>query len=381
MPEPILLRLPPGALRVDEPASLPVTWHLPGDSIGQGSLSDFLQAHPGASVGLLFSIADFLLTRVTLNRKQARHLHKVVPYLLEEQLIGDPEGLWFSAGAVENGHYPVLVGDRAGLERVKRYCEDGGLVVVGAAVDAELLRADAPVIAEGDSLLVVADTFQAVAVPAAQRDVLLPLLQIDLANFSTLDTSALWPHWRQAWRKRIELLHSSLKPKSAKKQSTGRLPPGWRQFAIAATVLLTLAWSLAWLQAWQYGRLASQTLAEAGQRYERLFPGDRATATLGRQFRTRLEQSGGGSVGGSAFLRLMTPVAQSLASMQSTGVAPKRILFEERDATLMLDLEAKSYEGLEAVRAALIEAGLQAEIANFRNQGEQVAARMKVNAS
>ncbi|UWN52260.1 hypothetical protein ASALC70_04504 [Alcanivorax sp. ALC70] len=40
--------------------------------------------------------AEALLTGVTLSRKQARHLQRVLPYLLEEQLLEPPEALWFA---------------------------------------------------------------------------------------------------------------------------------------------------------------------------------------------------------------------------------------------------------------------------------------------
>lgn len=382
MSDPILLKFAEGALRADDPGSLRVSWHVSPQEQGEGSLSEFASTFPGATVTLVMSVGDFLLTSVALSRRQARHLNKVLPYLLEEQLIGDPESLWFSVGPLSDGHYPALVCDRAGLVSLLAQLEQLGLRVKHASVDADLLRDRAPlrVLSEPQLLIVQAD--QALSLPGEQLEALWDTLELDRDAFATLDPDALWPALRQGLdTAHIELLHDELKPKSQRRTNVTRVPDAWRRFAVAASVMLVIGWALAWLQAWQYGRLADQARAEAAGLYQQLFPGDRATPGLAAQFKGRLAQLGAGGGGSGLFLVLMAPVAESLAGLKADGVEPRRILFDERDNSLVLDLEAKSYEGLESLRTALGDAGLVAEIANFRNQGERVAARMKVNAS
>lgn len=382
MSDPILLKFAAGALRSDDPGEIRVCWHASPQEQGEGSLAEFATAFTGAAVTLVFSVEDFLLTSVALSRRQARHLNKVLPYLLEEQLIGDPETLWFSVGNLSGGHYPALVCDRHGLVSLLARLGQLGLSVKSAAVDADLLRSRAPLRVLDEPQLLIVQPDQAISLPGDQLDALWEALGLDPDAFETIDRTALWPALRAGLDSaRIELLHDELKPKSRRRSSVARVPDAWRRFAVAASVTLAIGWTVAWLQAWQYGRLADQARDQAGTLYQQLFPGDRATARLSAQFRNRLVQLGAGGGGSGLFLSLMAPVAESLASLKTQGVEPRRILFDERDNSLVLDLEAKNYEGLESLRTALVNAGLAAEIANFRNQGERVAARMKVNAS
>ena len=382
MSDPILLKFAAGALRADDPGGIRVSWHVSSQEHGEGSLDEFASAYAGAAVTLVFSVEDFLLTSVALSRRQARHLNKVLPYLLEEQLIGDPENLWFSVGALSDGNYPALVCDRGGLVSLLARTNQLGLRVKHAAVDADLLRDRAPLRVLGEPQLLVIKADQAVSLPGDQLEALWEALELDSDAFATLDEEALWPALREGLEtSHIELLHDELKPKSQRRANVARVPDVWRRFAMAASVMLVIGWTVAWLQAWQYSRLADQARSQAGALYQQLFPGDRATPRLSAQFSSRLAQLGAGGGGSGLFLSLMAPVTESLAGLKTEGVEPRRILFDERDNSLVLDLEAKNYEGLESLRTALVDAGLVAEIANFRNQGERVAARMKVNAS
>ena len=85
------------------------------DSPRQGRLGEALEALSGRAVNLVVTSAEALLTSVTLSRKQARHLQRVLPYLLEEQLLEAPEQLWFASGKAEHGRYPVAVINRPNL--------------------------------------------------------------------------------------------------------------------------------------------------------------------------------------------------------------------------------------------------------------------------
>src|SRR5699024_764143 len=64
--------------------------------IEQGDLSAVSSQLHEKSVAVVLSVADTTLTQVELNRKQARHMQSVLPYILEESLLAAPETLWFS---------------------------------------------------------------------------------------------------------------------------------------------------------------------------------------------------------------------------------------------------------------------------------------------
>lgn len=381
MANPILVKLPPGALQA-EPAALAVEWQHPDGTRGLGSLTDCIRTHADDPLALVLSAADAQLTSITLTRKQARHLQKALPYLLEEQVLGDPEELWFAVGAPDDSRYPVAICDRAGLTRLAGWLQEAGAQVAGMAIDAQLLlhRGVPQVVEDGAESLLIREPDQVLAVPAAQLADTLQALDIDTTGWLRLDDrDELFPALRAGWGGRIELLHGELRPRRRSSEGETLVSAEWRGVLVLAASVLVLVWALAWLQATRYGSLAAEQWEQAARLYETLFPGDRATPRLRAQFESRLAQLGSGAGGGGAgFTGLMAPVGETLAAARSQGVTPQRIQYDQRENMLALDLQAGSYELLEGVRERLESAGLAAEIANYRNQNDKVAARMNV---
>jgi general secretion pathway protein L len=378
--EAILVRFLPGALRQDV-ASVEVMWQMPDGEVSSGALAALLESQSAAPLLLVLSSADVQLTSVQLTRRQARHLQKVLPFLLEEDLIGDPEDLWYAVGGAVDGHYPVLACDAQALRALKGFIEDQGGHIVGAGVDGQLLLSSAPVLACSEqSSLLVQGMGAVLSLPADEAEDVLSALKIDLTDIERISDSDIWVRLRDNMRQRIELLHGDLRPQAHEISRWPSITPAWMQFAKVAAALLLVVWAMAWAQAWRYSHLADQASAQAAALYESLFPGDKATLKVAAQFKNRLAQLGGSGGSGGDFFALMTPLGDALSEHKKAGVQPRRVQYDKRDGVLILDLEASNYEAVEALRGTLLSAGLAAEVANFRNQGEQVAARVKVGA-
>ena len=357
-------------------ADLSVYWH-DGDDTHSGTLSEAATALEGRAPMLVLSVADVLLTEVALNRKQARHLQRVLPWLLEEQLLSSPDSQWFAAGRPDNGRYPVVACNRDALLALLAELKALGLQPRHLRVDAELLAELAPaMLATGDQLRVLISPRAALSVPLAQQDALRPLLPELEVELTELDANALCEalaHGLQAGYG-TELLHGELRP--AEDKPAFSVPAPWRHLAQLAAAVVLLVAGINLLQSWHYSKLADQYRADAAALYNQLFPGDKATALLERQFGERIGQ-GGTVTGGSAFLALIGPLGQSLAA-QGDVLTPQRLHFDEREQVLMLDVSADTFDNLEALRTALVADGVAAEIANYRNQGETVTARIRV---
>ena len=137
-----------------------------------------------------------------------------------------------------------------------------------------------------------------------------------------------------------------------------------------------IALAAVWAQQWRYQKAADETFAQAAELYQSLFPGDRATSGLRRQFQARLARLGGdGDGGGGTLFRVLPAVASTLSQSE---VEPKRLQFDQRDGSLLLDLGAKEYNQVEKLQGALNEKGVRATIANYRNGATGVTARVKV---
>ena len=112
-------------------------------------------------------------------------------------------------------------------------------------------------------------------------------------------------------------------------------------------------------------------------RYQELFPGSSRPQLLQREFRTQLERLGGGGAG-AGFLTLMAPVGDIIGGATDQGVTPRRVQFDERENTLLVDITAKDFSVLESLREKMQSAGLSAEIGTARSEASGVTARMRV---
>lgn len=336
-------------------------------------LGEALQACAGQETRMVISVADACLTHVSLSRKQAKHLQRVLPYLLEEQLLDSPDALWFVSRKVEGDNYQVSAIPRVLIEQLRSWAEQAGARLMSIQVDADCLAALAPLLAPvaEQQWLLLADREQALIADNEQYQSVFALFGDALQGATELDDlDSLFGALRRG--SGIELMAGAY---AASKPRQAALQGPWRPLVLLAAAVFFIALVCLWLQQWRYQSAADEALATAKQRYEQLFPGDKATSALNRQFQGRLARLGGASTGGSDFFPLLVPIAQVLKEVK---VEPKRLQYDQRQNTLLLDVGAKDYAQLEALQAAIRDQGAKASIANYRNGAQGVSARIKV---
>lgn len=334
---------------------------------------------------VVLSAGDALVSRVSLARKQARHIAKVVPFLLEDQLLAAPESQWFSWGDGHDGQYPVVAVDRGALTALLERLRSAGLSPRSLRIDALELADLAPVqvtLDDGQTLLLTSDA-TALVVPTDQADLFTSEASAIGSVETTLDGSA----YRQALHAKsgnkpvVELLHGPFRVRQQPKARQAKpVDAAWRRFAGFAAAAVVCGLLLVAFQGWQYRQAADSLRQQANAAYQDLFPGDRATPKLERQFQRRLEMSGGSGASGG-FLAIINPVGEALGSLRDRGITPRSIQYSERDGDLVLELSAPDYELLQSLQSDLESRGLVAEIANYRNQGEKVSALLRVQGS
>lgn len=346
-------------------AHAPVQW-LP--------LEDALNACRGASVDMIVSVSCARLTHVSLSRKQARHLQRVLPYLLEEQLLDNPDDLWFVSRKGAGDDYQVSAVRRDLINRLNAWATEAGAHLASLQVDADCLQTMLPMSVDLDNgqQLHLLDREQGLVIDADQRDAFAALLgdSGDQAHQASLSDvfAALRDHQGQ------ELLTGPYMPRQARQENAVWAP--WRPVVYLAAAVFLVSVVAIWVQQWRYQQAADAALAQAKQRYEQLFPGDKATSALNRQFQGRLSRLGGGNEGGGGgFFPLLAPVAQVLNEMK---IEPKRLQYDQRQNALLVDVGAKDYAQLEALQQAIKKQGGNASIANYRNGAQGVSARIKV---
>ncbi|MCG8392706.1 MAG: type II secretion system protein GspL [Pseudomonadales bacterium] len=356
-----------------QPQSTVLYQSRPGEPVQAVPLEQAFASASGP-VNVVVSVASAQLTRVSLSRKQAKHLQRVLPYLLEEQLLDNPEDLWFVSRKGEGDDYQVTAVARELLTLLREQAEQHDVQMTSVQVDAERLQSFSPLIADlgDDQWLLVADRERALVADAQQRDAIVPLFGDDLDAATELpDADSLFSALRGG--QGLELLTGEYAPRQQRSQAAILGP--WRPVLMLAASVLVLSLVAIWVQQWRYQKAADAAFAQAQQTYESLFPGDKATSALKRQFQGRLARLGGGEGGGSAFFPLLVPVAEVLKQVK---VEPKRLQYDQRQNTLLLDVGAKDYAQLEALQNAIKKQGARASIANYRNGAQGVSARIKV---
>lgn len=383
MSEVLITVLPPASLSAADPGSLTVM-------AGSGEAGDVREirldelaeqaAQSGTRLFLVFSSTDVLITQVTLTRKQARQLQRALPYLLEENLLKSPEALWYAWGKPAGNHYPVLACDREAIERLRNWFIERQVLLAGATSDASLLAYRAPLCLRderGVLLLPAAD--QALALERGEEEAVRRALAPDEGDWEELEGERAALEAFRAGRAHgawVELLHDELRPPAGRGRG-GQALAQWRPVALFAAAAVVFTCVLLGVQQWQYGQAAQDMRSEAAVLYKELFPGDRATARLRAQFQNRLDRLGRGG-GQAGFLEMLTPVGSVLADNRSQGVTARRLQYNEREDSLLVELDAEGYDSVETVRKQLSENGLDAEIATARNDGEGVRARLRV---
>jgi general secretion pathway protein L len=270
----------------------------------------------------------------------------------------------------------VLACDLQALNHLLAVCQLAGVKVAGVHVDTQLLASLAPVRIEcdGEALLLPSPT-QALLLPADQQAASAELLGLAELPLQVTSRGALFEQMASlaGGSAAIELLQGDMRP--AESARGGVINPDWRRSLLIAAACVVMVAIFSLVQTWRYDQLADQRRAAAEARYNELFPGDRALY-LESQFRERLSRLGAG--GSAGFLTLMMPVGESLSGHHGGGLSARRIHYDERENALTLDVQASDYDSLEALRGRIAAAGLQAEIANYRSQGDTVTARLRV---
>lgn len=332
-------------------------------------------AETGGPLRIILCASMVRLTQVELSRKQARHLDRVMPYLLEENLLDSPDALFFNARKGEGDEYLVTAIEQDLMNTLRERASVAGANLQSVEVDIECLASALPMVVqlpEGKNLIATRRDAYLVVDEHALNE-LGPLFGDTLGDATQIDSDgSLFDLLRQ--HQGPQLMTGAYAPRKQSGQP-GALAE-WRPLFILAASILFLAVVGLRVQAWRYNVAAETALADAMKQYEQLFPGDKATSALTRQFQSRLSRlSSGGGAAGTSFFPMLVPVAEVL---KKSSVEPKRLQYDQRQNNLLLDVSAKDYAQLEALQNALREQGAKASIANYRNAAQGVNARIKV---
>lgn len=395
-------------LRLPADPREPVRWGLlaPGaeafadtGSCPPEQLARLAEVAAGRSLVVIVPGTDCLLTSAKVPTKQPRQILKALPYLLEEQLVGDVEVQHFAVGQRrDDGMVPVVVVARSRIEAWLTRLGEAGLSPDALVPDAGLLpAAGATALFDGALALLRLDTFSLFAL---ESELLPDLLALRLGEGDERPAVAVHgaseaqaAELETLLGERAELSFEAcydpllwlaghydgtainlMQGPYAKRKDRSEAWNHWRPVALVAGLALVVNILALGIESWHLAREKDSLRQEIQQAYSQAFPGEPLPRDIAKTLKSRMSgQATGGSLG---FLGLLQKLGEGFA--QSTGITPTSLSFESGRGELRLDVNAPDFDALERFRQTLIAQGLSVESGPASDSGSGYNGRLVI---
>ena len=397
MQETLIIRLP--AFGTSE--SIPwLLWHsqqqeliASGELESTAELSQLADKAARSEVIIAIPGQDVFLTQVTLPAGSKKHLDKVIPYALEEELAADIDTLHFAWPETKASTLPVAVVEKAHMQQWLGVLTESGIESNRWLPDIFLLPAhenEWHAIELGHSVLVRTSTWQGFAAEQAAFSELAPILSSEydspekIVHYGPLD----WPQPPTVLEPadvevpmtiavaalqsnaEINLRQGAFRAKRQRQSSS--LP--WKPLAIAASVLFVLAVALNGIKYWQLEQQRASLQAKSEQLYRDAFPNETRIVNLRAQLQQKIDRAGGS--GGSD--RSVLAALDSLQPAFQAEPSVKLELLRFQNNELRLQATADSFSQLEAFQRAAQNNGVAIEAGSMNNRGDQVSGALTI---
>ncbi|WP_211828801.1 type II secretion system protein GspL [Kistimonas asteriae] len=436
-----------------EGATSPVQWMVRGQAsddeatIRQGSLPDLQvwaeqvqQEVPEQWPEQITVLLPGTLTglqRLPVTSAQKKHLQQALPYLVEENLIGNVEEQHI-VGLPEAGHDSVLVGHLpvADMQELMDTFAESGIAPVSVVSENGLWHTDEKTIMLLFEQGMVTIASHEKPAQTVDRDALSLLLgqylhhdvvkqgaavQVDddkdtsepenvittikvLSEHNESDTdialitglagdgvtiehqgvnggsvlsalASLLSEQRRA-RALVEFRSGAFKcPRKA-----GKRWRQWRPVAWVAGVWLALEFVFYVGQGVWFQSQAAHYYAQNYALYKEINPGDRSVVDVRNRFNSLLKRAGTAQAD-NGFLLVLNTLSRVSAQASAKGVEPKSLDFNESGDGVTLNVAAASFEAVNRYLEALREAGLKATMETANQEGDTVVARLSMKSS
>ena len=372
-------------------------------AVHSGPVADALHLAQGRRVVLLLPGAEVALAEPELPLRGGARLAQAVPFALEEQLASEVEGLHFAVGRRHEAAVgtPVAAVARPLMERWLGACEDAGIHPDAAYADTAavpeapnacaVLLDDAslfvrrahsvPYVLDAGSLAAALDLALGVRSEAhehvvfyaspqdyeAHRDLIEGLrartatLQVKLLPEGALPLLAAQAPGGAG----VNLLQGSFAPKSTLRL---RLRP-WRVPAALAAGVVLLFFAGQALTFFRMSRAEQRLDAQIAEVFAQALPGQPIVDP-----RAQMQ----GLLGGAGSAGALLPSISTLAQAMARAPAARIEALSYRGDALELRVVAPTVEALDAIKQAMIQGGVSAELQSATPRGQTVEGRLQL---
>lgn len=361
-----------------------------------GSAQEFAAARShAADLVLVVPAQKVLLQEVAFAAHERKLLRQTVPYSLEDQLIDDVDTQHFALGPAVDARVPVAIIDKRWFAAAMQRCREAGLDIKQALPEQLLLpyRAQCWTLhIESDRWVVRVGAYRGFAMEPENAALALQLL-LDSAHElpqrllvqCAAPIESVLPQLPELLRGNVEVLGSGaavdadnpvidfLQGVYARTLPWRRWWQQWRPAAIALAVAIAVHLIVSGVQ---HHRLSQQNIA-LRQQLEEVYRSVEPRGVvndpelqLRRKLQTLQKQQGG------AVLPLLQQVGGVLQSVD--GVALQNLTYSEHQGELRVSMSAKAFKDVEAVRSAIANTGLTAQLVGSNTDGDKTRAQLRV---
>lgn len=378
-----------------------------------------------------------LLVKVPVSEAQMKHIKQALPYMLEDHLVNDVDDMLIVTNSqVNEGTLPVAAIAHESMSKLFAAISDLALNPYLCISEAQLVNTTSSeviqVVVEGDKALmaipednyfsvdtsILPMTLQTVLEnPAeyrmidAEDDPTLAMsagytrLKVTVAKPVTLEIKRLLKQLEhQLQQYQIELEFSALKGaifhylcrsflQNQNRQKyinlfqnqysvsadSGAGFAKWKSviYLAATWVFVTLGLHLG--QAIYFGQQSDALHQQAEEVFRSIYPNARNVFDLKDSMTSRMKQNAS-SGGEGVFIKLLVDVSSVTQQLGSQQIKPKSLDFNSSGNSLMLEVNAKSYEVLDAYVNQLKQRGMSAKLETANQEKETVLARINIQA-
>jgi len=340
------------------------------------------------------------IQQLTVSGAERKHLAKSLPFLLEEQLADDVEGLHFAMSPLDKLVYAVALCKHSDMEYWQSILAElpAAQRWLAEPLLLPLQEGEWSIVVEDDLALVRFDACEGAGIEASLLPVLLesalatmgaPQSVVMYGFDQAADTELLPASLRNAvqWRRgglaaALMISDTTLaQPNLLQGDYAPRLPLArwwldWRAVAaaLAGVFLLQLAATFADYRSLKSENLALRSAVE--QSYRSAYPRG-AMVDPEKQLRRQLASLRGGAQS-SGFMALIEKVGAVIHAQSGTSIAS--INYNESGGDMRLNIVAEDFETVEKIRAGINATGLEAVMESSSAQADGVRARLRIEA-
>ena len=353
---------------------------------------------------LLLSGTDVVCQQVNFNKQEKKHLAKLIPFEMEEDLTDELDELHFAFGALEDEQAVAAYTDSQQLRDVLQELEAAGLLInhclpepilierldngwglrlddylhvhygngLGFSVDLSLAQPALSGLSQTHQpqhlLLLGADP--------EKLQQLRDLLPLDLTQHlveEQIDTKVV-DEWESLQLSTIDDLDLR-QGQFARQLPLAKWWQEWRGVSIVAGVALLVFLGISIAQVQINNAKELQIRQEMAQVYRQVVPQGNASANMEEILRRRLETYQGGSSGGSV-VAMLAKVAPMIA--KKPDISLQNMRYDDQRGTMDLTLTAKSSSDGLNLGNDIQTTGLSAKVQGVTNIGDEVQIRMTI---